>query len=313
MIFYRQAAFVLLLLMSAFGASYFIFKSDAPLKLMECHSKSLVDVQQREGVVREVFSKPLRQPVFSVSCDKSVLRWEESGLSEEMCGVEGALRGIRFSSGRLFWDKGLDKVVLSDDVTFTFKPFGDLFAKDEVVVTFDGPDLKLVECRGETNLDLLCGSTPLLVNGFGPVVFDPLQGTICWESASDGSQVHLIEKGLHIFADKLSVECDKVHFSPERCVMSGSVKLLNGGGLALADELTYCARTNELYLTGKESRRVLFSDEENRFEMSAEALRFKRSTPAQKGYIQGVGDVRFVLGDAEKENFLKFFSFLEGN
>lgn len=103
----------------------------------------------------------------------------------------------------------------------------------------------------------------------------------------------------------------------DKVVLEGRVQLINRLAqfsdeetplqYALADAIEYLPRTKELNLISNGKQRVLFQDSINHIQISAPALKIKRSTPVQRGYIQGVGDVRFSFAKNEvdllKETF----------
>ena len=103
----------------------------------------------------------------------------------------------------------------------------------------------------------------------------------------------------------------------EKVVLEGRVQLINRLAqfsneetplqYALADAIEYLPRTKELNLVSNGKQRVLFQDSINHIQISAPSLKIKRSTPVQRGYIQGVGDVRLSFAKNEvdllKETF----------
>jgi lipopolysaccharide export system protein LptA len=271
-IFYRQAFFYLSLttlsLVFFIHTLFFSEKSEETVfEKKEALLTPISCVQKREGVLKEVFGGVS----FTLKAKKSTLRWENS-LQEEMFDVEGfsESHGISFSSKQLIWDKKKNELFLKDDVSLIFKDQFTLLAKDQLVIFFDQKAIKKIETEGEVTLHLVGASEEedgVKAHAFGQTVLNPLDSTVTVLSALNGTPIHIHQKKIHIFGDTL----------------------------------TYSLKTHEVYLKGKEGERVLVFDEEKEFEMSAQALRFKKTTPVQKGYIQGVGDVRFLLGSKERE------------
>ncbi len=282
MIFFKSATFYLILLglsLVFFTQWLFVRTGDrlTTFELSQDSSKDSPFVQEREKVVREVFLERGEKPVVVLKCGKSFIEWDQS-LKEEMFDLEGSFGDdISFSSKSLVWNREKNEAVLKGDCRLVFDSEITVEAVDRVVVTFNDQGVSKIESTGDTTFDLSSGFTEgssLKVICSGTSTLDPNKGELTLLSPQEGKPIHLVENKFHI----------------------------------IGNSLTYSLDTHELYLQGRDESRVLVSDREHEFEMSADAVRFKKTTPVQKGYIQGVGDVRFLLGIKEKEHLLKLFS-----
>ncbi len=233
---------------------------------------------------------------------------------------------VEFSAGALFWDRIKRKFMLRDRIHAVFEDIGQFTTEDEMLLTYDEVNgkkrIQNFECLGETLLTVLDQKKNFdcTFACYGMMKFDKRNGQITMKSPKDvhgkvleGKQVFLRDGIAKISADKVKLFYEWVEDKKvlDKVLLEGDVHLINRlttfteeeGPLqfALADVIEYIPKTKELNLLSSGKHRVLFLDRVNHIQISAPALRIKRSTPAQKGYIQGVGDVRFSFVKQEVE------------
>lgn len=106
----------------------------------------------------------------------------------------------------------------------------------------------------------------------------------------------------------------KIH--PVKVTLEGDIQLINYGSpakpalqYALADSLIYYPETQAMLLSCEKGT-VLFFDEKRHVQMAAKQVWAERNPETQKEAIQGIGDVRFILGPEELERLkLRFHSY----
>jgi hypothetical protein len=251
--------------------------------------------------------------------------------------LEDAEEKLEVSAEQLFWDRGGRKVVLQENIKAHLPGMGLFSVSDEVFLGYQvkkgKKELKKLECRGETHLTVddskkNYGCTFVC---YGQVSVDRDEQIILMSSPINGAG--FTDKGAQVFfQDGLAkMSADRVHLyfvdsdeKPilEKVILEGNVQLMNRLAqlldgetpiqYALADKIEYLSRSKELNLISSSSQRVLFQDSVNRIQISAPALKIKRSSAAQRGYIQGVGDVRFSFAKNEMD-LIKDTFFLQGS
>ncbi len=230
----------------------------------------------------------------------------------------GNAEKLHFSAGRLFWDRADKKIELREKVKAELPEIGQFSVEEEISLVYrmvNGKrELKRLECQGETRLAVEDAKKKYSCTFVcpGKVTVDREKQKISMCRSDQGSQV-FFQDGLA----KISADLVNLHFSHDektvlqQVLLEGRVQLVNrltqfldGENpmqYALADSIEYLPVSKELNLLSSGKQRVLFQDNVNHIQISAPALRIKRTTPAQKGYIQGVGDVRFSFAKAEAE------------
>lgn len=76
---------------------------------------------------------------------------------------------------------------------------------------------------------------------------------------------------------------------------------------ALADQLEYDYKMDQMTLRAKEHTSVLYYDSINNYQIAAHEVTMKRDKESQKPIVQGVGKVRFAFQEDELEKFKKHF------
>lgn len=133
-------------------------------------------------------------------------------------------------------------------------------------------------------------------------------------------QVYIDEALGEMYADRVVIhyQWENQQFVPSKMILEGHVRLLNrfDGHLqesssvlhyALADQVNYDPKVQEMLLTSQKGNRVLFVDKTHNMQMSAPSLRVRRDATTQKESIQGVGDVRFTFIEREREQIKQHF------
>ena len=236
---------------------------------------------------------------------------------------------LEVSAERLLWDRNENKMVLQQNVKATLQEMGRFDVKEDLTLSYQVADgkreLKKLECRGETHLTVEDSKKKYGCNFtcYGSMCLDRETQLITMSSPVNAAG--FTERGSQVFFQdglaKMAADTVTLSFVEEKVldkvVLEGRVQLINRLAqfsdeetplqYALADAIEYLPRTKELNLISNGKQRVLFQDSINHIQISAPALKIKRSTPVQRGYIQGVGDVRFSFAKNEvdllKETF----------
>lgn len=221
---------------------------------------------------------------------------------------------VHFSAGRLFWDRSGKTILLQEMVQAEVAEVGKFSVDEELALTYrmeEGKrELKTVDCLGKTRLVVedLKRQIACAFACFGKVCLDR-EGQNITMVSNPNSQISF-QDGLA----KIAANQAHLYFTDnalDKVLLTGRVQMINrltqffdGNNplqYALADTIEYFPRQKELNLFAAADRRVLFQDSVNHIQISAPGLKIKRTTPAQKGYIQGVGDVRFSFVKTEAE------------
>ena len=235
---------------------------------------------------------------------------------------------IDFSADRLVWDQITEKFHLQNQVIAKFHEMGQFTVEKELELsyqTIEGKrELKRVECLGKTEFAL---DEKKHLSSFvchGKICVDPERNEIVMTSPVNTSgftdrrfQVYIKDGLAKMAADKVSLYFAGEKPVLDKVLLEGHVQLINRltqvvdtdnpWQYALADTIEYLPKTKELNLYSTGKHRVLFQDTLNQLHISATGLRMKRSTPAQRGYIQGVGDVRFSFAKNEIDSMKDAF------
>lgn len=237
---------------------------------------------------------------------------------------QGKNRGlVDFTAGSLLWERFSKKMTLKDHVVLNIEEMGGLVAEETVHFFYDeGKEVRKIQAEGETVLTLKkLGDCTIAC--YGRVLIDRTNGVALLEAPFDLSKQVVLQDGLvRIASDKMQVayrKNEEEEFVPAKFCLEGNVHLVNhfeeeeALQVAMADKIEYFLQSKELFLTSNEGKRVLFLDRDNNLQMSATELKVKRSTPAQKGYIQGVGNVRFQFAQKESELIESFLHLSEAS
>ena len=235
------------------------------------------------------------------------------------------------SSERLTWEAKSDTIVLQDNVVFFQEGVGQLSTKDEVKIIrskIDGKaELQSIQTRGKSTL--FREVERQTITCLGDVLVDHDQKLITLLSPKDSSgnvaeadQVHFKDPSGDIFADRviLYYDLDKNHPAVQKVVLEGAVRILNqpianADGqpqpiqYALADHVELLLDQNQMILSAKPEKRVLFYDKSRDMQISAPLLRISRDQETKKDSIKGSGDVRFNFVEKEFEELRRTFSF----
>lgn len=232
-------------------------------------------------------------------------------------GTQGKLE---VSAERLLWNLDENKMVLQQNVKATMQEMGQFDVKDQITLFYNCErELQKLECQGETLLTIENRTFAC----YGSMCLDREEQLI--SIISPVNAAGFIERGAQVFfqdglakmaADKVSLKFVEETVL-DKVALEGRVQLINRLAqfsneeapmqYALADRIEYMPRTKELNLISNGNQRVLFQDSINHIQISAPALKIKRSTPVQRGYIQGVGDVRFSFAKTEVDLFKETF------
>lgn len=207
-----------------------------------------------------------------------------------------------FSASSFAFDLGLKKGALTDGVELELEEGISLSASDRVFFYLEEDDkVKRIEAQGRTEIK----REGVCLISFGKVKVDSSFISLESPIGSDGEV--LAEKQVFFHDDFIKILSDNVLLSSDALTLEGHVHLIHqleekqeSPQCALADKVEYSLKKKELFLTSNDiASRVLFLDKLNNIQLSAKALKLKQSSPCQKGYIQGVGDVRFHFATAE--------------
>jgi len=153
----------------------------------------------------------------------------------------------------------------------------------------------------------MSGDVEIEISGMGTIHADRVTVNLAERFAYfEGDQVHYTDEINQVFADKVTVETEKVF-------LEGNVKVMSRGGVLLqyilADTAEYFSETKTIVFQSKNGKRVIFFDQPNNIQMSAPGLKVVRG---EKESIQGIGDVRFELIEEELKELKKRFLLGDG-
>ncbi len=240
---------------------------------------------------------------------------------------------LSICADRASWEEKSGIVTLLGNVEVNDPDMGLLKSKERIILFMDGQQPKQwvrAEAEGESTLIYKGKDGPGMktLKSYGSCVLDHSALEVRLNSPKDGEgkvldgkQVFYTDERGDILADQVSIHYrhDESGVSPERIVLYGHVKIVNrDGGISkdrtkaqqyvLADRVDFFPATQLMELKGTKGRRVLFFDEANELQVSAQVLKVRRDRLSSREMVEGGGDVRFYLVDQEIEKLRQQFS-----
>lgn len=229
-----------------------------------------------------------------------------------------------FSSGTMTWDQEQEVVALRENVIldidhamrlvndremFIFHKTEKIQASGKTILSYNEPNGNrehVLTCHGDVVVDHLAGKANLNspIDSEGNVIKD--------------RQVFFQDYLGTIYADKVKLDYTTVEqqLTPKLLFMEGHVVLQNQFSqgdspvfqYALADNVEFNPKTQNMILRSKENRRVLFFDKVNNIQVSAPMLTIKRDPNTGKDFVKGSGDVRFTFLEKELDQLRQYFN-----
>lgn len=229
-------------------------------------------------------------------------------------------------AGKLLWDRAAEVIQLQDSVCAAYLGVGQFSTKEEMQLHYQVVEgerkLKQLLCLGETELNVKdkkqrFGCT---LTCYGEILADGEKHVVVMKSPRNGEGVVSRQIFFQDGLAKMTADDVLLTFTEavlDKVVLEGHVMLINrltqfreGESplqYALADTIEYLPQSKEISMAAVDQQRVLFLDRVNHIQISAPGLRIKRTTGAQKGYIQGLGDVRFSFAKKEMDKMNELF------
>lgn len=240
---------------------------------------------------------------------------------------------LEFSANELTWDDQRQTLQLKGDVNIIQNetvrvqtPFQISIAQ---AIINGKRTLRSIQAPEQTQISYLDAKKKNMHRIYcpGPLMIDHERQIMTLQGSPN--QSGQIEESRQVYLEDMLGEmyADRVHMNytwegrqlvPEKITLEGHVRLLNrfdghpeesGSVLhyALADQVDFTPKQQEMILTSSTGNRVLFFDKVNNVQMSAPSLKVRHDVTTQKDSIQGLGDVRFTFMEKELEQLKQRF------
>jgi lipopolysaccharide export system protein LptA len=221
---------------------------------------------------------------------------------------------MKFSCDRLLWDQLKNRLLLKGQIQVDEPALGSISADDEL-------QLSQTVDNGKRTLTALCSKgktivhyvdpiqqTRHVITSFGSFAFDRAQqhgmaiSPVVDGLVPAGQQIHYQEDGMAIFADQASLEYSPtdsgVH--PVAISLKGNVHLVSTDpnkpfSCGIADRVSYSPTTRTLILGANPGKRVLFMNEEDSLQVSAQEVHVTQDAANKKQQVKGVGNVKMAF------------------
>lgn len=240
---------------------------------------------------------------------------------------------LRIQADVATWQENEGAIILKGHVEINDPVMGILRSNDEIRLISSGQHCKKwvrAESEGESILIYKAPGNPNIktLKCFGLCVLDheKMEARLTSPKDENGKtpvdkqSFYTDEKG-EIFADRILIKykSDEKEMKAYQISLAGQVKILNRlpnisnpekpiYQYILADNVEFYPDTQQMVLSATKGRRVLFFDEENDFQMSAQGVKTVRDSITKRDSIEGTGDVRFHLVEYEVDKLRQQFS-----
>ncbi len=226
--------------------------------------------------------------------------------------TQSQISPLSFRCGNLFWDHEKEILILKDHVSIQEKVLGTLFAEKEIRIEQGSRKekkfVKTVHIDGVSRLEHEDPSSGWMhkISCFGSLHIAGDKGLITLTSPPQiEKQLCYQDLDVILHADKASIEYeDSSDYKPLSLTLQGNVTIKSTNGpfrQGLADRLTYSPDTQTVILSALPKKRVLFRDEEQNLNMSAQEIHLTKDPSTQKMQAKGIGNVKFLLSIEESD------------
>ena len=261
--------------------------------------------------------------VTSPDNDNLVAKRIESALSDNQVTFYELLGELRDGQTSFYADKAtwnhLSSVLTCYQETRVFNPLhGSFQAEGDLKATFEQAEtgLTLATAQHQGSIAINGMEKQLTCQGHSFLDHQNKQITI---TADDNSCVHFNDLIGQLEAEKLRVWYlwGNRTFATTKLIAEGKVHLQRpsegSAQLALADQLEYLPEQEKIRLSANSPNRVLYYDPSRQMTASARGVDIIRDPQTRKMILQGKGDVKFKLMEAELQAMRQYLQGIEKN
>lgn len=303
-------------------ANAFVLQADRALFQEETITAYPKDAETRCHLSHEGDQIEAQQVALHLASSELTLHQASGHLTSLPLTSEGG--EIQFSCQRLLWSEPRKRLTLQGNVELLEPSLGELKTGDRLQLDFRPLSgkrvLQKLRTFGPTTLRTQAEDVSQIcaLHMHGTFLFDREQlSAICDSPIVQGrvppeQQLRYDAQDLTARADQATLEYSSSapHLEPVSLLLKGEVKLSSPKctQYALADRLNYSFATHTVILNAHPGKRVLYCNQEENLQMSAQEVHITKDPTSNKPMIKGVGNVQLQLSLEELSTLQALFA-----